>query len=44
MDKFKELSLEEMVGIQGGGNFWRILGALALGFVIGFALESIDNE
>jgi len=44
MDKFKELSFEEMVEIEGGGNFWRILGALALGSVFGFVIESIDNE
>jgi|GEM_PF-2505119 hypothetical protein len=44
MDKFKELSLEEMVEIEGGGRFWEILGAIALGFLIGFVVESIDNS
>lgn len=42
MDKFKELSLEEKLEISGGGKFWKALGALALGFLIGFVLESID--
>jgi len=44
MDKFKELNLKEMVKIERGGNFRRILGALALGSVLGFVRESIDIE
>jgi hypothetical protein len=44
MDKFRKLSLKEMVKIDGGGKFWRILGALALGFVLGFVIESIYNK
>ncbi len=44
MDKFKELSFEEKVEIAGGGNFWKILGAIATGFLIGFSLESIDSD